>query len=227
MKMAGLGDKAFAVGGYSFTPEEIEAAQSFEESIAAFERDDAQNGPPRGAVVFLGSSTFTLWLSLVRSFTDVLPGVPILNHGFGGSQVSDSLFFVKRVLLPYAPRAVVFYAGDNDLAHGKSPQRVFDGTRALCERTWQDFPNAKFFLVSVKPSPSRWNIFDQQTATNHLLREYSESDARLTFVDIVTPMLNADGELRPELYVADELHLSSAGYRIWREVLTPYLAALN
>jgi lysophospholipase L1-like esterase len=226
MHMAALDIGATVALDYTFTAEEIESARGFESEIADFERGDAKNGAPQNAVVFLGSSTLRLWINLVRNFAGVLPDVPILNRGFGGSQVSDSLFYIERVLLPYAPRAVVFYAGDNDLAHGKTPQRVFEGTRALCERTWQDFPETKFFLVSVKPSPSRWNIFDLQTEANDLLREYCAGDARLKFVDIVTPMLSADGALRPELYVADELHLSLAGYRIWREVLAPHLAAL-
>jgi lysophospholipase L1-like esterase len=213
------------VGDYEFTPEEIEAARGFEESITLFEERDEKRGVERDGVLFLGSSTFTLWLGVARDFSSALPGVSIVNRGFGGSQVSDSLYFLDRVLLPYAPRTVVFYAGDNDLAHGKSPRRVFDGTHALIEKTWQEYPETKFLLVSVKPSPSRWNIFDLQTETNKMLQEYSASDARLTYVDIVAPMLTPEGELRPELYVEDQLHLTRAGYKIWREVLAPHLQA--
>lgn len=227
MSTAVLEDRMYAVGDYIFTSAEIESALCYENDIAAFESSNAQKGDPQGGVVFLGSSTFTLWLSLVRAFRDAVPGVPLFNRGFGGSKVSDSLFYWERVLLPLTPRAVFFYAGDNDLEHGKSPQCVVEGTKALCERTWQSLPDTKFFLVSVKPSPARWHIFDLQTQTNELLRAYCADDGRLTFVDITTPMLNENGGIRPELYVADELHLSLAGYRIWREVFTPYLAALT
>jgi lysophospholipase L1-like esterase len=227
MSTAVLTDRMCAVDDYIFTSAEIESARSYENEIAAFESSDVKSGVTSGGVVFLGSSTFTLWLSLVRTFQNVVPCLPLFNRGFGGSEVSDSLYYCERVLLPLAPRAVFFYAGDNDLAHGKSPQRVLDGTKALCERTWQSLPDTKFFLVSVKPSPSRWHIFDLQIQTNELLRAYCADDGRLTFVDITTPMLDKNGEIRPELYVADELHLSLAGYRIWREVFTPYLAALT
>lgn len=214
------------IAGYTFTSEEIDAAREYENEIAAFERADAEKGIPQDAVVFLGSSTFTLWLSLVRRFAPVVPDVSVLNRGFGGARVSDSLYYIERVLLPYAPRLVVFYAGDNDLALGKSPARVLDGTRAICERTWQEFPETKFFIISVKPSPSRWNIYGEQTETNDMLRKYCASDDRLTYIDIVTPMLDNNGQLQPDLYVPDELHLSPAGYKIWQDTITPHLAAL-
>jgi lysophospholipase L1-like esterase len=211
---------------YEFTPDEIADAQGWEAEIAAFETEDRRNGTTPNSLVFCGSSSIVMWDSIQQDFADVLGGEKILRRGFGGSQISDTLYHYERVLAPHAPRLAALYAGDNDIASGKSAQRVFDAARALCERTWQDFPQTHWLLVAVKPSPSRWHLFEEQSQANKMLQAYSARDERLHYVDIVTPMLSEDGRPRRELFIEDELHMNADGYALWTEIIKPHLARL-
>src|SRR6516164_10408221 len=91
----------------------------WEKDIAAFERRDRDKPPPKNAVLFVGSSSIRLW-DLPKSFA----GVEVINRGFGGSHLADVVHFAPRIVLPYEPRLIVLYAGDNDIAAGKTPERV-------------------------------------------------------------------------------------------------------
>ncbi len=187
-------------------------------AIADFERQDRESPPPPGGVLFLGSSSIRLW-DLKKSF----PGETVVNRGFGGSQIDDSVHYADRLVLPSRPRLVVFYAGDNDIASGKSPERVLADFQALVEAIHAKLPETRIAFIAVKPSPSRWKHFDAQRRANALVAEFARGDARLDYVDIVTPMLGTDGRPRPELFVKDNLHLSAEGYRLWNDIVTPHL----
>lgn len=192
----------------------------WEKEIAKFEAADKQNPPPKNGVVFIGSSSIRLW-NLHESFPD-LPGV---NRGFGGSEMEDSTHFADRIVIPYQPRTVVVYAGDNDLNKGKTSQRVLEDFQAFTKKVHAALPQTRIIYIAVKPSIARWHLAEQGAETNRLIRAFTEKDDRLAFADIWTPMLGPDGKPRPELFVKDNLHLSPAGYEVWRKVLRPILAA--
>lgn len=190
----------------------------WEKSITSFERDDAQNPKEPGQVLFIGSSSIRMW-DLKKWF----PDLAAINRGFGGSEVADSVHFYDRIVKPYAPRTIVMYAGDNDLGHGKTPERVHSDFQQFVKKVQSDFPKTKIVYVAVKPSLKRWNLIKQVRQANQLIQAMAEEDTKLVFLDIDTPMIGEDGKPKPELFAKDGLHLSDAGYTIWSDLLRPNL----
>ena len=192
----------------------------WEPDIRRFEDEDRRTGSPAGGVLFVGSSSIRMWESLAQDF----PDERVLNRGFGGSQLDDVLHFADRIVLPYRPRVVVLYAGDNDLTAGRTPAAVFADYRALVELVQRRLPAARVVWVAIKPSLARWNIVDRMRETNALVRAYADRDpARLAYADVFTPMLGPDGRPRPELFREDGLHMTPQGYALWTSVVTPLL----
>jgi lysophospholipase L1-like esterase len=202
----------FASGVWSSEPDR------WEEVIQAFEAVDRERPPEKGGVVFIGSSSIRLW-DLDRFF----PGAETLNRGFGGSQMADSVRYADRILLPYEPRTVVVYAGDNDIAAGKSAETVFADYKQFVAKVHDALPEARIVYIAIKPSLKRWNLVEEMRRANSLIQQASEADPRLSFVDIDTPMIGGDGQPRKELFVEDGLHLSAAGYEVWAELVRPHL----
>lgn len=196
------------------------APDRFEAEITKFAEMDRATPPPAGAVVFTGSSSIRLWTSMAEDF----PGVKTLNRGFGGSVIEDAIRHVDRVVLRYNPSQVVFYSGDNDLNGGKSPAAVLADYKRFAGAVHARLPETRIVIISIKPSLARWALVDKMRETNRLVQAMAAADPkRLAFVDIFTPMLGPDGKPRPELYVEDGLHMSPAGYAIWRAALAPVL----
>ena len=191
----------------------------FEAEIRQLEEGDRRTPPPRDPVLFVGSSSIRMWCTLDRDF----PGLPVLNRGFGGSEMSDVVHFAERVVLPYRPRTIVVYAGDNDLASGRTPAQVRDEYRRFAALVRERLPGTRLVYLAVKPSPARANLLAQVRATNAMLREDARRDPLATYVDVFTPMLRRDGRPRADLYGEDGLHMNSAGYAIWRAALAPAL----
>jgi len=193
----------------------------FAAELNAFMRQDSASPPPPSPVLFVGSSSIRFWESLATDF----PGLPVLNRGFGGSRMDDVLRYADRVVFQYKPRAIVLYEGDNDLQDGFTPARVAGSVAEFLSRVRRTLPQARVVCLAVKPSPSRWNLADKVRQTNALLQAVVAQDTMATYVDVYTPMLGADGRPRPELFRADSLHMTPAGYAIWRDAVAPALAA--
>lgn len=191
--------------------------EAFAEEIARFEAADLLSSPRPGGVLFVGSSSIRLWPALGSDF----PGVEVLQRGFGGAELSDVVRYAPRIVVPYRPRLIVLYAGENDLVAGKPAAAVFREYQAFVSLVRRVLPETRIAFVSIKPSPSRWAFVTQMRDANDLIRRYAATDGRLLFVDAFTPMLGADGKPREELFVEDRLHLSAAGYALWRELLLP------
>ena len=193
----------------------------FESEIRAYETRDREAPPPRNGVLFVGSSTIRMWCTLDRDF----PELKVVNRGFGGSEMTDLLFYAERVVLPYRPRTIVLYEGDNDLATGKSPAQVRELFRRFTALVRERLPDARLVYVSIKPSVAREQLLAQTRAANAMLREDVARDAHLAYVDLFTPMLGPDGRPRAELFGGDGLHMNSEGYALWRRTLKPVLDA--
>ena len=180
---------------------------------------DAANPPPANGIVFVGSSSIGLWTSLATDF----PGLPVINRGFGGSELADSVYYLDRIVLPYHPKIVVLFAGTNDIWSGKTPEKVFGDFQAFRTKLHAALPEARLIYLSVTYAPSRQRVYDAFRTANRLIAADCATDPRCTFVDVSTPLLDANGHPRPELYREDQLHMLPAGYAIWTKVLAPYL----
>jgi lysophospholipase L1-like esterase len=195
------------------------AVDRSEAEIRAFEASDRAAPPPTGGIVFYGSSSIRLWRSLASDF----PGLPVLNRGFGGSTLPEAIHYLPRAVLPYRPRTIVLYEGDNDLTFGWGPAQIAADYQTFVRAVRAALPSTRIVFISLKPSPSRWRLVDQQRESNRLVREIVARDTLQTFVDVFTPMLGANGRPLPALFVADSLHMTPAGYAVWRAQVAPVL----
>jgi lysophospholipase L1-like esterase len=190
----------------------------FENEIKAFEASDRQNAVPPHAILFVGSSSVRLWQT-----AEGFPGLPVINRGFGGAHESDVNYYMDRIVLKYKPRVIVYYAGDNDIAAGKSPQRVFDDFRKFIDKAHTALPNTEIVYLSIKPSLSRWKMWPEMQETNALVKQSVANDSLVTYVDTGPPMLGDDGKPRPDIFRDDGLHMNATGYAIWNKILMPIL----
>jgi lysophospholipase L1-like esterase len=194
----------------------------WEKAIATFETQDKEKGMPEsGGIVFVGSSSIVGWKTLTEDF----PGLPVLNRGFGGSEVQDSVYYAGRIVLPYKPSVVVLYAGDNDIAAGRTLEQIVGGFQTFARKIHAALPDTKILFLAIKPSPSRWSREGQMVAVNRAIADWIAMQKNMVFIDVHTPMLGSDGLPRPELYKDDRLHMTPTGYRLWAEIVTPYLKA--
>ena len=210
-------DAANALPAAPVIPGQVSHA-AWEQDMQAFAERDAASPPPKGAILFIGSSSIRMWDTLASDF----PEVRVINRGFGGSEIRDSTWYAGRIVIPYAPRQVVLYAGDNDLFSGRSPLQVRDDFRAFVQRIRRDLPKVEIAYISNKPSPSRANLLDAQRQANALI-EADAARLQVEFIDVFTPMLDAQGQPREELFLEDRLHMNAAGYDVWQQAIQPYL----
>jgi lysophospholipase L1-like esterase len=192
--------------------------ERWEEAIQRFEQSDEEQGVVSGGVLFVGSSSIRRW-----DLAAMLPEVDALNRGFGGSQMSDVLYYLDRVVLKYRPRVIVLYEGDNDISKGKSPCQVVNEYRRLVRRIHCCLPCTRIVFLSIKPSMARKQLFGKMQIANRQIRAITRCDRRLEFVDVSKVMLDRSGSIRTELFVEDGLHLNEAGYQLWTELVRPHL----
>lgn len=191
----------------------------WEGAILKFEAEDKQTPPKTGGILFVGSSSIVKW-DVKKAF----PDLPVLNRGFGGSQISDVIHFFDRVVKPYAPKTIVFYSGDNDLdIGGKSGEQVIADYRAFFVKVRESFPDAKLIVFPVKPSIKRWHLIEVQKTVNAAVAEMLKADKNAVYVDYCAKMLGPDGKPNPALLEKDGLHMNEQGYAIWSDLLRPLL----
>ena len=191
-----------------------ESFERWEKEIAGIEKRLATDPPAKGGVFFAGSSSIRLW-NLAKSF----PDRKYVNVGFGGSEIRDTTHFVDRILVPFEPKAIVFYAGDNDIAKKRTPEQVRDDFAAFVKAVRAKLPKAKIYYLPVKPSIARWSMYEVQTKANAHVKAACNAEKLLEYIDIVPVTLGADGKPKPEFFVKDGLHMSEAGYAAWTAVV--------
>jgi lysophospholipase L1-like esterase len=208
--MLALALLALAAPDVAPPPRPVDPFAKWEKEIAAIEKRLAAKPPAPGGVYFAGSSSIVQW-NLNTSF----PGAGYVNVGFGGSVIADCTHFAPRILSPYKPGTIVFYAGDNDIGRGRTAEQVVADFKAFVAAVRKDNSGCRVLFVALKPSLARWKKFDEQKKANALVRAYCESEKGLTFVDVVPVMLGPDGRPIPELFVKDGLHMTPKGYELW------------
>jgi lysophospholipase L1-like esterase len=193
----------------------------FQTEIDLFMEWDQKNSYPAPAILFIGSSSIRMWPTHLA-----FPDFPIINRGFGGAQTSDILYFYKQVVQPYEARVIVLYAGDNDIADGKTAIKVFGDYYELVNLILQDKPSAKIVYLPVKPSPSRFSLWKEMNKLNVMIQEFNLKNPRLFYVDVASAMLDSTGVPDKKYFIEDLLHLNEKGYQVWQMILAPRLREL-
>ena len=172
--------------------------------------------------LFYGSSSIRLWASLYDDFSAIKP----VNLGFGGSTLAACVWFFDRIMMPFQPKQLVIYAGDNDLGDGRHPEEVFIFFQQLVVKATNRFGNIPCYFVSIKPSISRLRMIREYAYTNNLIKnEIVKYDNNWHFIDIFNSMLDPTGRPKKEYYLDDGLHLSAKGYLVWKDVISNYIHA--
>jgi lysophospholipase L1-like esterase len=196
-------------------------AEFWESSIRKFEESDRVHPPKPGCIVFVGSSSIRFWHTL----GDDMKPLEVINRGFGGSQIAQVNHYARRIAIPYRPRAIVLYAGENDLSWpwSKSPETVLDDFKRFVEIIHAELPETWIYYVSMKPSPLRWSNWETLHTTNQMIEAFTRSQERVQFIDVSAAMLDAQGRPRRELFRWDRLHLNLRGYALWTSIIRPVL----
>ena len=202
--------------------EEYPDAQRWAYIVGGFQLQDEITGPIQEAIVATGSSSMRFWHDRIREDLGPLTVIP---RGFGGSNMNDLLTWLDELVLAHDPRAVMIYEGDNDVAQGVPVETILDTFARALARIHAHDADTRIYLLSVKPSLAREALWPQMQRVNAGLRAFAVDDARITFIDVATPMLDDEGRPRPDLLVSDGLHMTQAGYDIWRNVVAPVLVA--
>lgn len=194
----------------------------YAEQIEAFESWDAKNTAPDDAILFVGSSSIRFW-----DTAEWFPEREVINRGFGGAHISDVNHYAEVTVLRHRPDVVVFYAGDNDIAAEKSPDRVFEDYRTFVDAVLAEKPGTHIIFVAIKPSLARWSVWSAMQEANDRVRSFSRGRYNLHYADVVPPMLGPDGEPIPEQFVDDGLHMTGAGYEAWTDVVSRSLQRIG
>ncbi len=190
----------------------------WENDIKQFENWDSKNSYPKNAVLFVGSSSIRMWPTR-ESFDNL----PVINRGFGGSQICDSNHYFNRIILLYKPRVIVLYAGDNDIAGGKTPQQVFEDYKQFVGLVRKSLPQTPVIYVGIKPSGSRWSLWPAMKQVNEMVETFCKENNHLLYFDSAKPILGEDGKPMDNLFLGDKLHLNAEGYKAWTKQLRPLI----
>ncbi len=199
----------------------IIAQPPFYSDIQAFKKKDSIQFPPKNAILFVGSSSFTKWTDV----QDYFPGYTIINRGFGGSTLPDVIQYAQDIIIPYHPKQIIIYCGENDLAAGDtvSAKMVANRFKQLFVLVRSQLSAIPVAFVSLKPSPSRQHLWPKMTAANKMIKNYLAKQKHTAFINVFDAMLVADGSVRKDIFLQDNLHMNAKGYAIWQKIITPYL----
>lgn len=141
--------------------------------------------------------------------------------------MKEALYYSHRVLLPYKPKAVVLYEGDNDIAQGISAQMVADTFCEFVQNLHKHLPETRVYFISIKPSIARFAVWNEMKEANRLIEQECLKSEFLTYIDVACAMLDEQGNPKPELYLQDKLHITRDAYKIWTSILKPILIKDN
>lgn len=193
----------------------------FIKEINYFKKQDSLHFPPKKAILFIGSSTFTKW----KDVQDYFPGHPIINRGFGGSSLPNVIQHANDIIFPYKPKQIIIYCGENDFTGGDNitASIVTERVKELIELIRTKYPRVPIAYISIKPSPARLKYQAKMVEANTMIAEMVKKMKRVTFIDTYHSMFNADGSLMQDIFLSDNLHMNAKGYAIWQKIMAPYL----
>ncbi|MCM1066237.1 MAG: SGNH/GDSL hydrolase family protein [Muribaculaceae bacterium] len=190
----------------------MEQQLKWEKKISAYMERDAEQAALTDATLVVGSSSIELWKSLETDF----PGRNVIRRGVSGTKAIDLYNYRSLLIEPFNPKRIIIYEGDNEIGFKWTLDEMMAAMKKLFYEVRRMKPDAEIYLVSVKPSPVRAKRLGEIQEFNRSLKEFALSQPNTGFIDIHTPMLDADGNVRAELFKADGLHPAEEGYDIWR-----------
>lgn len=193
----------------------------FFDEIQHFKKLDSDHFPPKNAILFVGSSSLRKW----QDMQDYFPDVKVINRGFGGSELTDAIRYAKDIIIPYHPRQIIIYSGENDLAYSDTvtPAIVLERFKKLLTIIRTAMPMVPVIFISIKPSPSREKLMPEMVEANNLIKKFLQQKKKTVYVDVYYKMLDKDGKPMPNIFLEDNLHMNAAGYHIWQKALQPFI----
>lgn len=191
----------------------------FENDIIAYEEQDKITPFPEGAVLFVGSSSVRMW----KTVDEDLPSVTAVNRGFGGSQFTDLLYYLDRIVTCYKPSKIFIYEGDNDISSGKKPKEILVDAKEVRTRIARALPGVQVYFIAAKPSVARWKLRKKYQQLNSQLALYASKTPNTGFVNVWAPALDQNGEVMKDIFLKDNLHMNEKGYAIWTKAIQPFL----
>ena len=194
----------------------------FQDEINAFAKVDSLQTPVKNSILFVGSSSFRKWTDI----NDYFPGYSIINRGFGGSVLTDVIYYAKETILKYHPKQIYIYCGENDIASSEAvtPEIVLTRFKDLLKIIRVNLNGSlPVVFVSLKPSVARWNMEERIVKTNNLIKQYIATQKNVSFLDIHNDMLDANGQVYKDIFIGDNLHMNAKGYQIWQKIIAPTL----
>ena len=198
-----------------------ETHPAFYNDIQAFKQQDSSSFPAKNAILFVGSSSFTKW----KDVQDYFPQYTIINRGFGGSTLPDVIRYANDIIIPYHAKQIVIYCGENDLASSDTvtAAQVLQRFKLLFSIIRKDNPAVAVAFVSLKPSPSRKQLWPKMIQANQLIKQYLSTKKKTAFIDVYSKMFNPDGTVMQDIFIEDNLHMNATGYQLWQKLIAPYL----
>ena len=195
--------------------------EHWEKDIANFEANDKANPPPKGALLFIGSSTIVGWKTLAQDF----PEHKIINRAFGGNEICDSTHYAERMIFPYEPKMIFLRAGGNDIHSGKTPEQVFADYQDFVAKIRTQLPDIDIAYIGLCPSVARWKNAGKEKALNGMIEAFTRQNPHLKYIETWAITLGSDGQPSPDLFVGDKLHLNAEGYKLLIDKVRPFLPA--
>ena len=202
-----------------FLPSIAQQSRDFQSEVDGLVKKYQNTEWKKGGIVFTGSSSIRLWKTLEQDF----PESNIINTGFGGSQTHHLINHLDKLVLNFEPKKVFIYEGDNDIIAGKPIGQILEEFLEIMEKVTAVVPDAQFYFISAKPSPSRWGKKVQYELFNEQLKKLAMNHPNANYIDIWTPMLNKAGKPKVNLFIKDDLHMNAKGYVIWKKTVQPYV----
>ncbi len=192
----------------------------FYDDVQTIKKYDKIYEAPKGSIVFTGSSSIRLWSDMAKAF----PEYTVLNRGVGGTRTNDITRYVDDLIVPYAPKQVVIYVGENDISdNALNADSIFARFKMLYSTIRTKLPTVPLVYIAMKPSPSRVQFIDKVKAANQLISQFIKTEKNIAFVDIYPLMVDGKGNIKEELFRGDRLHMKPEGYALWEKALKPYL----
>jgi len=191
----------------------------FKDEVAAFSKVDFKADSVANVILFTGSSSFRLW----KDYKTYFPEKNIINTGFGGSHMSDLLFYADSLIFKFSPKQIFIYEGDNDIGDKENPDSILAEAKLLVGKIKNILPKSEIVFISPKPSILRWSLRNEYEKLNALFTRYASETEQVKFLNVWPVMLDDNMNLKKELFLEDGLHMNKSGYDLWAKEIWKFI----